>query len=80
AVFEELRRKASEIGADAVIDLSYGEEQHEMGSPVIEKKEETRYKSNGQTTTSQTVVNKPIIWSNMTVSGLAIRYKESSSK
>lgn len=75
-VFAEMRKKASEIGADAIIDLSYGEEKHEWGGPVIEKKEETKYKPQGAVTTTRTTVQPPAVSTTMKITGVAIRFKD----
>ncbi len=75
-VLEELRNKAATLGADAVIDIAYGNEKVEWGDKKVETVEKQRYTPYGTVTKSETRVKEASTSDHMTLSGIAIRFTD----
>lgn len=78
--YEELRRKAAEIGADAVINLQMTREQDVYGDHTIQKDSQTEYEGHGTETHTETHVSEPTVINHAVFSGVAIRYKSADEK
>lgn len=75
--FEELRRRAMALGADAVIEFQRTSRKYETDSLSVNGTDETTYKRKGEVTEqSKTVTRLRSEGETISFSGIAIRYKD----
>ena len=74
SVMAELRSRAAQMGADALIEVTEG--RGGSGGPDADSSESTRYQQEGNVSTSESWNPDPSASIRLTISALAIRYQQ----
>lgn len=74
--FEEMRSRAMELGADAVIAFTWTNETHQTNTTTIRESEKVQFGWDGAEREREKTIDNPQRYTRTVFSGIAIRYEE----